>query len=144
MDLSVFTHSPEETEDLGRRLGHDVRPGAVICLFGDLGSGKTKLTQGIARGLGVPETYVVTSPTFTLVNEYPASLPLIHIDLFRISSPDELFDLGWEEYLRGDDVVVIEWAERAGNHLPEERIEVRITITGENERRFDFTFFSQS
>jgi tRNA threonylcarbamoyladenosine biosynthesis protein TsaE len=140
----VFSASPDQTEELGRRLGKEARPGTVFCLFGELGAGKTKLTQGIARGLGVPGTYAVTSPTFTLVNEYPGRLPLIHIDLFRISSADELLDLGWEEYLQAEGVVVIEWAERAGPLLPESRVVVSITITGERERRFDFVSFPRS
>lgn len=136
---SVITRSPERTYALGAAIGAAAPRGVVICLFGDLGSGKTKLTQGIAAGLSVPDIYVVTSPTFTYVNEYPGRLPLFHIDLYRISSPDELFDLGWEEYLSTDGVVVIEWAERAGPHLPERRIEVAISILDVDERRFDFT-----
>jgi tRNA threonylcarbamoyladenosine biosynthesis protein TsaE len=143
-DRPVFSGSPDQTEELGRRLGREARPGTVICLFGELGAGKTKLTQGIARGLGVPETYAVTSPTFTLVNEYPGDPPLIHIDLYRISSPDELLDLGWEEYLQAEGVVVVEWAERAGDLLPERRVEVRITITGDHGRRFDFVSLPRS
>ncbi len=127
----------------GRLSGRRRPRGALFCLFGDLGSGKTKLTQGIAAGLSVPDTYVVTSPTFTYVNEYPGRLPLYHIDLYRISSADELSDLGWEEYLETDGIVVIEWAERADRWLPDERIEMYITITGADERRFDITFFGE-
>ena len=135
--VSLITRSPEETVSLGAAIGSAAAPGLVICLFGDLGSGKTKLTQGIAAGLLVPRTYAVTSPTFTYVNEYPGRLPLFHIDLYRISSPDELLDLGWEEYLESQGVIVVEWAERAGDYLPERRIEISITITHADERRFD-------
>jgi len=120
-------------------MGSAADPGTVICLFGDLGSGKTKLTQGIAAGLSVPRTYAVTSPTFTYVNEYPGRLPLFHIDLYRISSPDELLDLGWEEYLESQGVVVVEWAERAEDLLPNRRIEISITITNADARRFDIS-----
>lgn len=136
---SLTSRSPGQTYALGFALGRAASPGIVICLFGDLGSGKTRLTQGIAAGLSVPDTYVVTSPTFTYVNEYPGRLPLYHIDLYRISSADELSDLGWEEYLESDGVVVIEWAERAGEWLPESRIEIAIAITDADERRFDVT-----
>jgi tRNA threonylcarbamoyladenosine biosynthesis protein TsaE len=138
---SLVTRSPEETFAVGAAVGKAAPPGCAICLFGDLGSGKTKLTQGIAAGLSVPDTYVVTSPTFTYVNEYPGRLPLYHIDLYRISSADELSDLGWEEYLEADGIVVIEWAERADRWLPDRRIEIYITITGTDERRFDITVF---
>lgn len=137
---SMITRSPEQTFALGAIIGAAAGPGTIICLFGDLGSGKTKLTQGIAAGLSVPDTYTVTSPTFTYVNEYPGRLPLYHIDLYRISSPDEMFDLGWEEYIWADGVVAVEWAERAGGYLPERRIEIAIAITDTDERRFDFTF----
>jgi tRNA threonylcarbamoyladenosine biosynthesis protein TsaE len=138
--LSMITRSSEETFALGKTIGASAAPGTVLCLFGDLGSGKTKLTQGIAAGLSVPGTYAVTSPTFTYVNEYPGRLPLYHIDLYRISSPEELADLGWEEYIWSEGVVAVEWAERAGGYLPEKRIEIAITTTGADERRFDITF----
>jgi tRNA threonylcarbamoyladenosine biosynthesis protein TsaE len=134
---SLVSRSAEETFALGAALGVAASPDVAICLFGDLGSGKTKLTQGIAAGLSVPTAYVVTSPTFTYVNEYPGRLPLFHIDLYRISSADELADLGWEEYLEAGGVVVIEWAERAETWLPEKRIDITITITGADARRFD-------
>ncbi len=137
---SMISRSPGRTTALGSTIGSAAVGGTVVCLFGDLGSGKTKLTQGIAAGLSVPETYVVTSPTFTYVNEYPGRLPLYHIDLYRVSSPDELFDLGWEEYIWTDGVVVIEWAARAGRLLPEKRIDVSITIMDTDARRFDITF----
>ncbi|MBN2223516.1 MAG: tRNA (adenosine(37)-N6)-threonylcarbamoyltransferase complex ATPase subunit type 1 TsaE [Deltaproteobacteria bacterium] len=137
---SIVTRSPEQTFALGAVMGGAAVGGTVLCLFGDLGSGKTKLTQGLAAGLTVPKTYAVTSPTFTYVNEYPGRLALYHIDLYRISSPDELLDLGWEEYMWADGVVAVEWAERAGEYLPEKRIDIAITITGTDERRFDITF----
>jgi tRNA threonylcarbamoyladenosine biosynthesis protein TsaE len=136
---SVVSRSPERTAALGGVIGAAALPGTVICLFGDLGSGKTKLAQGIAAGLSVPEGYVVTSPTFTYVNEYPGRLPLYHIDLYRISSPEELLDLGWEEYIRADGVVAVEWAERAQGYLPEKRIEIYIAITDREERTFDIS-----
>jgi len=138
--LSIITRSPEETFTLGVAIGSAAAPGTVLCLFGDLGSGKTKLTQGIASGLSVPDAYAVTSPTFTYVNEYPGRLPLYHIDLYRIASPEELLDLGWEEYMEADGVVAVEWAERAGDYLPERRIDMAITITDTDERRFHITF----
>ncbi len=137
---SIVTRSAEETFALGAAIGAVAPGGTILCLFGDLGSGKTKLTQGIASGLSVPAGYAVTSPTFTYVNEYPGRLPLFHIDLYRITSPEELLDLGWEEYMGADAVVAVEWAERAGDWLPERRIDVAITITDQDERKFDITF----
>ena len=137
---SAESRSPARTVALGKAIGAAAQPGTVVCLFGDLGSGKTKLIQGIASGLSVPPAYVVTSPTFTYVNEYPGRLPLFHIDLYRVSSPDELLDLGWDEYIGGDGLVAIEWADRADGLLPERRIEISITITGTERRRLDFTF----
>ncbi len=119
------TDSPEETEDLGVRLGEKVRPGTVVAFTGDLGAGKTAFTRGLARGLGVTDR--VTSPTFTIVNEYEGGrLPLFHFDLYRLSAPEELFDIGWEDYLARDGVCAVEWSENAGE-LPEEET-VRVDI----------------
>jgi tRNA threonylcarbamoyladenosine biosynthesis protein TsaE len=139
-EITMRTRSPEETIALGTVIGRAAQQGLFLALFGELGSGKTKLTQGIARGLDVPETYRVTSPSFTLINEYPGRLPLSHIDLYRLGEPEELFDLGYEEYFYNDGVVVLEWAERAGLLLPPRRIDISITHLGELEREFAFTF----
>lgn len=110
--LALVSPSPEKTRDLGREIGLRVGPGAIIALYGDLGSGKTVLVQGLARGLGVPEEACVTSPTYTLINEYPGRCPLYHIDLYRLEGRVELTDIGLEEALYGSGVAAVEWAER--------------------------------
>ena len=129
---TVFTKGPEETHRLGIELAGELEPQTVLALIGDLGSGKTCLTQGICAGLEV-EDYV-TSPSFTLINEYRGRLPVYHFDLFRIEDPREMLDLGCEEYFYGDGVCIIEWAEKMGSLLPRERIEIRLKRTGETER----------
>ncbi len=134
------TSSPEETKRFGMELAGTLGPGAVIALIGDLGSGKTCLTQGICDGLGV--TSYVTSPTFTLINEYQGRLSVYHFDLYRLDKPEELLDLGCEEYFYGSGVSIIEWAEKALSVLPEERMEIRIERTGETERRLRISYLS--
>ena len=109
--MEYITHSPAETEELGCRLGRTLGPGAVVAYFGGLGMGKTAFTRGLARGLGCRGR--VTSPTFTIVNEYEGDIPLFHFDLYRLGSSDELFDIGWEDYLARGGVCAVEWSERA-------------------------------
>jgi len=128
------TRSPEETRALGEALARRLSPGDLVALLGDLGAGKTTFVQGLARGLGVPPEVYVTSPSFTLVNEYPGRVPLFHVDLYRLS-PEETEELGLAEMLsRG--VMVVEWAER----LPagfRPRFVVRFKYEGENLRRIE-------
>ena len=127
------TNSPEETEQLGAALGRIVRPGTVIAYRGDLGAGKTAFTRGLARGLGY--TDIVTSPTYTIVNEYLGGrLPLFHFDMYRLSSPDDLWDIGWEDYLDRGGVCCVEWSENVADAL-EDPITVTIDKLGENSRR---------
>ena len=114
----------EETSELGQRLGQILQKGDTVCLTGDLGTGKTAFTGGIARALGI-EGYI-TSPTFTIVNEYEGSLPLYHFDVYRIGDPGEMFETGYDEYISGNGITVIEWAELIKEILPPERIEVYI------------------
>jgi len=114
--MEFTTHSPEQTELLGRRLAERLSPGDVVAYRGDLGAGKTAFTRGIAAGLGVKER--VTSPTYTIVNEYPSGrLPLFHFDMYRLSSADELFDIGWEDYLARGGVCAVEWSENVEDAL---------------------------
>jgi tRNA threonylcarbamoyladenosine biosynthesis protein TsaE len=122
--IKIETHSFEETVELGKKLGSILKSGDIICLSGDLGTGKTALTNGIAKFLGI-NSYI-TSPTFTLVNEYEGTLPLYHFDVYRISDPDEMFDIGFEEYINGRGVTIIEWGEQIKEILPEEIIKVNI------------------
>ena len=123
--MDYITNSPEETEELGRKLGACLAPGAVIAFTGDLGAGKTAFTRGLARGLGIPER--VTSPTFTIVNEYEGGrLPLFHFDMYRLGSSEELFDIGWEDYLARGGVCAVEWSENVSDALEADAIRVDI------------------
>lgn len=110
--MQITTHSADETQALGQKLASRLVPGDVIAYFGDLGAGKTAFTRGLAQGLGITDP--VTSPTYTIVNEYLSGrIPLFHFDMYRLSSSDELFDIGWEDYLARGGVCAVEWSERA-------------------------------
>ncbi len=145
--LIYTSSSPEETQELGQTLGEILQRGDVICLFGDLGAGKTCFAQGVAWGAGFPQDDYISSPTFTLINEYAGKWPIYHLDFYRIKNPQELLDLGYEEYFFGQGIVVIEWADRVDGFLPAERLEVwlrrmnmmqrEITITGIGDRYID-------
>lgn len=140
-DLTGFTcHSPDDTERAGAALGRCLRPGDLVGLAGDLGAGKTLLVQGIARGLSVPPEVRVTSPTFTLVNEYHGgNMPLYHADLYRIERAAELDELGLDELCgRGDGAVCVEWCDRFAV-LGRDFLELRIEIGGASERRLSAT-----
>ena len=114
--MTCTTNSPEETEALGASLAQELEPGAVLAFTGDLGAGKTAFVRGLARGLGCPGR--VTSPTFTIVNEYEGGrLPLFHFDMYRLGSADELFDIGWEDYLARGGVCAVEWSENVAEAL---------------------------
>ncbi len=114
--MTVITKSPEQTEMLGKKLAAFLRPGDVIAYYGDLGAGKTAFTRGLAAGLGIREA--VTSPTYTIVNEYLSGrMPLFHFDMYRLSSSEELFDIGWEDYLARGGVCVVEWSENVADAL---------------------------
>ena len=131
--MEYLSHSETETEAAGQALAAKLRPGDVVAYRGDLGAGKTAFTRGLARGLGVADR--VTSPTFTIVNEYEGGrLPLFHFDLYRMDSPEELFDIGWEDYLERGGVCALEWSENVADAL-ENPIRVQLEKTGENARR---------
>ena len=140
----VISRSPEETVRLGTSLGKYLTNGLVVALSGELGSGKTCLTQGIARGLQVPEDLYVTSPSYTLVNEYPGRLRLFHVDLYRIGDVSEVDEIGLDEILGGDDVTVIEWAEKMIDVLPKERLSISISIVDDQTRSLHFTGCGQT
>jgi tRNA threonylcarbamoyladenosine biosynthesis protein TsaE len=116
------SYSDAETMAWGEKISRSLRPGDVVAFFGDMGSGKTRTVQGICRGLGCFEQ--VSSPTFTLINEYSGTFPVYHFDLYRIESEREIYDLGYEEYFNGDGVCLIEWAERIAGLLPATRINI--------------------
>jgi tRNA threonylcarbamoyladenosine biosynthesis protein TsaE len=135
--FSVITSSTEQTEDLGRILGGLLEAGDLVCLYGDLGAGKTHFSFGIAQGLEVKEQYI-TSPTFTFVNEYQGRIPFYHIDLYRLQEPSQLESIGFEEYIDSDGATVIEWAERADEELPGEMLSVYLSHVSENDREVGF------
>ena len=132
----VATFSAEETLAFGEKLGASFKNELyIVTLQGELGAGKTLLTKGIAKGLGVPDWYYLNSPTFTLINEYQGRLPLYHFDLYRLSDIDELFELGFNDYLAGPGVLVIEWPEKASTLLPSENlINIRLEIVTSEKR----------
>lgn len=137
--VKTVTHHPNETEQLGVDLAKNLRPGDVVALYGDLGSGKTTFVRGLAQALGI--TQPIRSPTFTLIHEYP--LPgelgrLFHIDLYRLENPDDVFQLGLEELIPAG-ITVIEWADRASSLLPDERTEVHFEILQDQERSVTIT-----
>ena len=133
--VTVISRNSEDTFLIGRIIGESLNAGDIVALSGDLGTGKTYLTKGIARGLGVSEQYQITSPTFTLINEYPGRLTLYHFDLYRLESFLDMINLGYEEYLFGKGVSVIEWAEKANDVLPDETIFISLTYLDENTRK---------
>ena len=135
--MEIYTHSPEETEAAGELFGSLLPAGAVIAYTGDLGAGKTSFTRGLARGLGITEP--ITSPTYTIVNEYLSGrLPLFHFDMYRLHSADDLFDIGWEDYLERGGVCAVEWSERVADAL-EDPICIAIEKLGDDSRRITVT-----
>ena len=131
--MDFITHSPEETEKIGEALAKNLQPGTILAYRGDLGAGKTAFTRGLARGLGCKET--VTSPTYTIVNEYLGGrLPLFHFDMYRLASSDDLWDIGWEDYLEREGVCAVEWSENVADAM-ENAVTVTIEKLGETTRR---------
>jgi tRNA threonylcarbamoyladenosine biosynthesis protein TsaE len=132
--LIYTTHSPKETRSLGEELGKLLRPGDVLVLSGEMGAGKSELTRGIARGLQIDGP--IASPTFTILQAYDTGrLPLYHFDWYRISDPEELYEIGTDEYLCGDGVSVVEWPDRAPDMLPDAYLQISLAYgAGENER----------
>jgi len=135
----IVSSSVEETLCIGALLGRHLTNGSVLTLDGELGSGKTCLTRGIAQGLNVPEGLYVTSPSYSLINEYPGRLLLFHVDLYRVQDVGELEELGLDEIMGGDGVAVIEWADRLVGHLPKERLAVSMSILNDRTRALQFT-----
>ncbi|MEW6458043.1 MAG: tRNA (adenosine(37)-N6)-threonylcarbamoyltransferase complex ATPase subunit type 1 TsaE [Bacillota bacterium] len=134
--LALTTDAVEKTQQVGEELGRLLEPGDLICVYGPLGAGKTALAQGVARGLGVTEA--VVSPTFILIREYRGRVPFYHFDAYRLHGPADLNLLGAEEYLAGDGVVLVEWADRVDPALPAERLDIVLDYGGENKRRLSF------
>ncbi len=137
IDYELISHSPEETQKIGVRIGELAQPGDTFFLVGTLGAGKTCLTQGVAWGLGIKE-YAV-SPSFTLVRELYGRLPLYHIDLYRLDRIEEIEDLGLEEYFQGNGVCVVEWAEKGLGVLPEEYLMISLSYLSDTARNLQFS-----
>ena len=135
--MEFITNSPIETEKVGEALGKILKPGSILAYEGDLGAGKTAFTRGLARGLGYEEP--VTSPTYTIVNEYLGGrMPLFHFDMYRLASSDDLWDIGWEDYLERGGVCAVEWSENVADAM-ENAITVCIQKTGEDSRKITIT-----
>lgn len=133
--IEIISESAEKTWEIARFIGGKLRKGDVLALLGELGSGKTCFTGGLARGLGVDEKYQITSPTFTLINEYPARFKLYHFDVYRLNGYSEFEDLGYEEYFCSDGIVVIEWAEKIVKILPADTFFISFEYLDENKRK---------
>jgi tRNA threonylcarbamoyladenosine biosynthesis protein TsaE len=134
--LTIEAPDPQATRAFGHRLAGLLFPGAVVALVGPLGAGKTQLVRAVAEGLGIADGRGVSSPTFVLIQEYEARLPVYHFDAYRLRGPAEFFDLGAHEYFEGKGVCLVEWADRVEPCLPAEHLRVRVSVTGESSRRF--------
>lgn len=141
LPLHVALPDLATTCKLGQRLGELAAPGDIITLSGDLGAGKTTLTQAIGKGLAVPADHYITSPTFGLLHEYPGRLPLYHMDFYRLGGEEDLLELGVEEYLEGEGLCVIEWPDRLGSLMPTERLQLELTVNGPTSREATLTAF---
>ena len=133
--MTIYTKSESETEAAGAAFAESLPDGSVIALYGDLGAGKTAFVRGMARGMGLDAR--VSSPTFTIVNEYLGTRELYHFDMYRLGSSDELFDIGWEDYLRRGGVCAVEWSENVADAFEGDEIEVRITKLSADERKIE-------
>lgn len=130
--MKITVNNLQDTEKIGKIISRCLEKGTVLCLDGDLGAGKTAITQFIAREFGVKE--YITSPTFNIIKEYEGRLPFYHMDVYRIESEDDMYDLGYDEYIYSEGVTVIEWSEKIRGILPEERIDVKIDRIDDNKR----------
>ncbi|HHT9117044.1 MAG TPA: tRNA (adenosine(37)-N6)-threonylcarbamoyltransferase complex ATPase subunit type 1 TsaE [Candidatus Hypogeohydataceae bacterium YC38] len=135
--FTATTHSPEDTMRLGQRIGSLLEPGDVIALFGSLGSGKTTLVKGIGLGLGMKDSREVRSASFLIIAEYKARIPIYHFDAYRLDGPEDMYNLGCDELFWGDGVSIVEWADRVEGSLPEEYLEVSLSIESPNSRRVE-------
>ena len=136
MNLTIITNSPEETKKIGKEVSKLARPGDLLAFYGELGAGKTCFIQGISQQLEVKD--YVTSPSFTIINEYQGKIPIYHFDLFRLNSAEEILELGYEEYFYGEGLTVIEWAEKIEQFLPKEHLKIDIKFKDRYERIISF------
>jgi tRNA threonylcarbamoyladenosine biosynthesis protein TsaE len=142
--LDITTHSADETRQLGRIIGRLIEQPVIIALIGDLGSGKTAFVQGLALGLDVPVEYYITSPTFTLINEYPARLPLYHADLYRLETVRDLEDIGLDELLYGQGVLAVEWADKLTENLSGDYLVLQFEIIDDDCRKIDLIAYGHN
>ena len=136
MNLTIITKNPEETKNLGKEISKIIKPGDLLAFYGELGAGKTCFIQGISLGLEVKD--YVTSPSFTIINEYQGKIPIYHFDLFRFDNAEEILELGYEEYFYGEGLIVIEWAEKIERFLPKEHLKIDIKFKDCYERTISF------
>ena len=136
--LSITSHSEEQTIALAKKLVASFKKGDVVCLTGSLGAGKTVFVRGLAAALDIDENNV-NSPSFTFVNEYPGETPIYHFDLYRINDPSELYEIGWDEYLGREGLMVVEWGEKAGELLPPRYYSIEFWIISETEREINIS-----
>lgn len=131
--MEITSDSVQKTQKIGKLIARNLKKGDIVCLFGDLGSGKTVLTKGIGSALGV-DKHLVTSPTFVLIRKYEAKIPIYHFDLYRLNRAEDILDLGYEEYLFDEGISVIEWADKLGSLLPREFLKIELRFIGEKKR----------
>ena len=137
--IQTTTNSIDKTRAFGEKTGKHLEPGTVLSLTGDLGSGKTTFVQGLAKGLDVPDDYYITSPTYTLINEYPGRYHLFHVDIYRIENHADFDDIGLYEILRSDGIVAIEWADKLPKDFLLEYLEIHIDILNDESREISMT-----
>ena len=137
--VEIISESAQQTFAIGFSIGKKAAEGDTLALSGELGAGKTCFTGGLARGLGVGEDYIITSPTFTLINEYPGRCTLYHFDVYRLNKIGDLDDLGFDEYISGKGVVAIEWAEKIAEALPANAVSINFTYIEESKRRISIS-----
>ena len=142
--INIATHSVAETRSLGQKIGSMIQKPTTIALIGDLGSGKTAFVQGLAGGLDVPAEYYITSPTFTLINEYPGRLPLFHVDLYRLETVDDLADIGLDELLSVRAVIAIEWADKLASDFSSDYLSMCFEIIDDNCRKVTMIGYGQN
>lgn len=135
--MTVFTYNEAETVHEGEKLGTTLSPGAVVALYGELGAGKTAFVRGLAAGLQISSS--VSSPTFTIVNEYDGIIPLFHFDMYRLDSETELYDIGWFDYLERGGVCAVEWSEKVPGAFPPGAVAVRLEDLGSNKRKLEIS-----
>lgn len=136
--MTVYSKSECETENIGRAMAGSLKAGDVIAMYGGLGAGKTAFVRGLAEGMGIKSR--VSSPTFTIVNEYPGEIPLFHFDMYRLSDSDELFEIGWEDYLIRGGVCAVEWSENVSDAFYDDAITVKIDKISDDERKIEIIF----